>query len=57
MTLHDIEGHSLDLLQTTTGLSQQAIRTSVIEARNRIAQLLHPNSPKRPPVKSEGNQS
>ena len=55
MTLHDIEGHSLDLLQTTTGLSQQAIRTSVIEARNRIAQLLHPNSPKRPPVKSEGN--
>lgn len=55
MTLHDIEGHSLDLLQTTTGLSQQAIRTSVIEARIRIAQLLHPDSPQRPPVKSEGN--
>jgi len=54
MTLHDIEGHSLDLLQTTTGLSQQAIRTSVIEARVRLAQIFHRESPKRPPIKLEG---
>ena len=47
MTLHDIEGHSLDLLQTTTGLSQQAIRTGIIEARMRLAQLLHRESPKK----------
>ncbi len=54
MTLHDIEGHGLDLLQTTTRLSQKAIRTSVIEARVRLAQLLRRESPKRPPIKLEG---
>ena len=57
MTLHDIEGHSLDLLQTTTGLSQEAIKASVIEARVKLAQLLHRKSTKRPPIKSEGNES
>jgi len=47
MAMHDIEGHGLDLLQTTTGLSQQAIRTGIIEARMRLAQLLHRESPKK----------
>lgn len=54
MAMHDIEGHGLDLLQTTTGLSQQTIRTGIIEARMRLAQLLHRESPKRPPLKLEG---
>ena len=54
MTMHDIEGHGMDLLQTTTGLSQQAISTSIIEARIRLAQLLHLESTKRPPIKMEG---
>ena len=54
MAMHDIEGHSLDLLQTTTGLSQDAIQTSIIEARVKLAQLLHRESPKRPPIKLEG---
>ena len=57
MTLHDIEGHSLDQIRSMTGLPQEAIRKSIIETLIRLAQLLHPDSPKRPPVKSEGNQS
>ena len=43
MTLHDIEGHSLDQLGSMTGLPQGAIRKSIIEARFRLAQLLHPD--------------
>ena len=46
MTLHDIEGHSLDQLGSMTGLPQGAIRKSIIEARFRLAQLLHPDSVK-----------
>ncbi len=61
MTLHDIEGHSLDQIQSITGLSQEAIRASIIEIRIRLAQLLHEaigtGITEKTAVNSEGNQS
>ncbi len=61
MTLHDIEGHNLDQIQSMTGLSQGAIRTSIIETRIRLAQLLHEaigtGIAEKTAVNSEGNQS
>ena len=57
MTLHDIEGYSLDRLRMMTGLSRGTIKTRVVESRLRIGPLLKPSSPKRPPLALKGDQS
>jgi hypothetical protein len=45
--LHDIEGRSLQNLQTITGLSPAIIRQNVVQTRIRLSRMLSPGAEER----------